>query len=441
MQHTADTTLIPEPPINAGAPLEASSLVLVDLAAAAGRTGADDARANAPASAPAGQLRGVYSGPALLSIHEHKSSPTCQIKTYDSKKAVSEIVAESDERTSIDRLPERLERYHKAKIRQAQMSAYLHDLSTSEIWTADALEAIRLARAGRAPFDRFAGSDTASKIRPAEMLRRSETLSTCGSYLHFRYYFTADRVALHAAQFCQQPKLCPMCAIRRAARLLRRLVERFMTVHHDKPQLIPVLATMTVKNGEHLGERFKHLRCSLDKLNHRAKHARTGKKNLGSVMARVAGGYWSIEVKRGEGDRGGGWHPHCHAVWLCDSLPAVDDLRAEWKEITGDSHMCDVRPFNFYKRGLAPTADNIGADFAEVTKYALKFSTMDPADNWHAFDTLRGAMMARPFGVLHGVKEEPAGPDDFDPADLPYYDMLFNHSATGYRQVFSSPPA
>jgi hypothetical protein len=269
-----------------------------------------------------------------------------------------------------------------------------------------------------------------------EQLRhRADQLERCGAYLEFRHYFTEDVVRLHAAKFCQQDKLCPFCAIRRGAKLLRKYTERVVWLLSVRPELVPVLVTLTVRNGADLVERYRHLVKSHAALMRAGKDRRSSSRRSWSEASHAAGSVASVEVKRGEGTRGGLWHPHVHAVWLCDGdrLPSADSLSHEWHSITGDSHQVDVRPFHFVRDDLPATADNVAADFAEVFKYALKFSTMDLADNWHAFEQLRGRHMIFPRGILYGL-ELPAdlADDELDLDDLPFVRLLFRYAGGRY---------
>ena len=50
-----------------------------------------------------------------------------------------------------------------------------------------------------------------------------------------------------------------MCAGVRAARSMKRYLERIQELMRLNPRLKPVLITLTVKNGENLEERFEHL--------------------------------------------------------------------------------------------------------------------------------------------------------------------------------------
>ncbi|WP_268760921.1 protein rep, partial [Aquabacterium parvum] len=64
---------------------------------------------------------------------------------------------------------------------------------------------------------------------------------------------------LHAASFCMKHLLCPLCAIRRGAKSMKAYLDRWEVIRAEKTDLRPFLVTLTVKNGDDLAERFKHL--------------------------------------------------------------------------------------------------------------------------------------------------------------------------------------
>ncbi len=247
-------------------------------------------------------------------------------------------------------------------------------------------------------------------------VKEAGRLAKCGEYLLFRNYFTVDVVRLHAAEFCKQHLLCPLCAIRRGAKLLKSYLDAFQFVQAKQPHLVPYMVTFTVKNGDDLKERMQHLRKSLQFL-----HKRRHRPRDVSEVKKAQAGVWSFEVT----NKGNGWHPHCHAVWLCSSEPDQDALRQEWKDITGDSFMVDVRPF---------TGEPVEA-FCEVFKYAVKFSELSPEHTWEAYKVLQGSRLVASFGDFYGVEV----PDEYTDAplaeDLPYIDMLYRWVADHYSFV------
>lgn len=296
--------------------------------------------------------------------------------------------------------PAKLERYARGRTRALGMAGHLRGISVAP--------------------------DPSSPLDGPEAAERASKLERCGGYLEFRDYVFRDEVRLHAAKFCQQDKLCPVCALRRAGRMIRNTSERVLAVLAATPTLVPYLVTTTVRDGPDLVERLAHLRRGLQLLNQRRKNALRGAGS--SVMADVAAGVWSIELKRGSGS--GLWHPHSHAVWLCPSPPCADRLSREWKDITGDSHIVDVRPF------LRPA--DPAADLCEVFKYALKLGDLSFADNVAAWMCVRGRHLIGSFGLLRGLDLAPDLLDDS--IDLePYIELLYLHqAASGYRLLSAS---
>jgi hypothetical protein len=253
----------------------------------------------------------------------------------------------------------------------------------------------------------------------AQRLRdQRKRLESCGDYLVFRHYFTVDQVKLHGARLCMQHLLCPLCAIRRGAKALKAYLDRWELIAASRPLLRPFLVTLTVKDGPDLAERFEHLHKGQRELWKRKQRGR------GSVLDGVAGAVWSYEVKRGSGS--GQWHPHLHMIALCEPghEPDALELASEWKNITGDSHVVDVRPIS---------EDDPVSGFIEVFKYAVKFSAQEPADTVRAFLTLRGKRLLASSGCFRGVEvPEDLLDDDQALEGLPFITLFYRYMAGGY---------
>lgn len=247
-------------------------------------------------------------------------------------------------------------------------------------------------------------------------------LSECGNWLHFRHYYTVDKVRLHAASFCKQHLICPLCAIRRGAKTLKAYLDRYAVVQADHPELKAYLVTVTVQNGDDLDERMAHLKKSLRRLIHRRLEKRTT-----SEARNWAGGFFSIEVT----NKGKGWHPHAHMIVLAPCEPSEKALAREWHTITGDSYIVNVSR----RQGQEDTEL-----FLEVCKYALKFSDLSLADNWTAALTLRGQRMLGSFGIFRGV-DVPEELTDTPLDNLPFVDLFYRYlQGRGYSFDPSGPP-
>lgn len=281
-------------------------------------------------------------------------------------------------------LPGRLDRYSKAHHRAVEMSHYARRNDESKI---------------------------------------ADKLHKCGSYLLFRDYYTVGKVRLHAAQFCKMHLLCPLCAIRRGAKMVKAYMDRLQVITASQSDLKAYMVTLTVKDGPDLLERFNHLYRSVQKL-HKARVT----PRMYSEACKADGAVWSYEFKRGKNS--GQWHPHVHAVWLCKTAPDAKALSEQWKRITGDSFIVDVRPFH--------DQDDTLSGFLEVFKYAVKFSDLPLADNWQGYQALHGKRLIASFGLFRGI-DVPADLTDEPLDDLPFIELLYKFAhGIGYNLAAAS---
>ena len=179
--------------------------------------------------------------------------------------------------------------------------------------------------------------------------------------------------------------------------------------------------TLTVKDGDDLAERFKHLNKSQRELWMRKTRGR------GSVLDGVAGAVWSYEVKRGKNSKS--WHPHLHMIALAESMPDQMQLSQEWHNITGDSFIVDVRPIS---------EDDPVSGFVEVFKYAVKFSEQPPEDTLHAWVTLARKRLLASAGAFRGVEVPESLLDDSEGLeDLPFMTYFYRFLGKGYSLQLS----
>ena len=243
-------------------------------------------------------------------------------------------------------------------------------------------------------------------------------LNDCGNYLLFHHYFTVGKMRLAAMKSCKQHLLCPLCAIRRGAKTLEGYLNRYEVIRAEHPTLRAFMVTFTVKNGDDLAERFGHLQKSLKTLHRRRRNLLAGVRSAPYTEAvKALGAVWSFEVT----NRGKGWHPHAHAVWLAYDTPSQARLQQEWQDITGDSFIVDVRPIE---------GDPVEG-FMEVLKYAVKFSDLTLADNVTAWEYLKGRRLLGSFGLFRGVQVPEAMTDELLD-DLPYIELFYRYTSAGY---------
>jgi len=246
-------------------------------------------------------------------------------------------------------------------------------------------------------------------------------LRQCGSFLRFNHYYRVDDLRLVESRSCRKHLLCQFCALRRAAQLLERYLERYRQIASGH---VPWLVTWTVRNGPDLAERHDHMRRSWRTLLKRRRNVAKGLRGQ-SELAKSSAGVYSQETKPGSG--GHGWHPHRHALVLVPEGQELDQkrLRAEWEAITGDSFMVDARP------ALDP--ENPEADFLEVFKYALKPGELSPAATWAAHLVLKGHRLLGSWGDFRNVPD-PDQLDDDPLAGEPYLELVYRWAGdNGYQ--------
>jgi hypothetical protein len=111
-------------------------------------------------------------------------------------------------------------------------------------------------------------------------------------------------------------------------------------------------------------------------------------------------------------------------VWVPLELERA--LRDEWKALTGDSFMVDVRRIE-----LENDEDRFGA-LCEAFKYSLKLNDLEPKDQIAAAEVLQGRRLQRSFGNLHGVEINEELEDDHDETLGPYIDLVYRYNSAGY---------
>lgn len=262
-----------------------------------------------------------------------------------------------------------------------------------------------------------------------DLQKAQAKLAQCATWLVFNHYHTVDETRLAACHSCDMHLLCSFCAARRGSKYLQRYLDRLLIVMAASPGLHPVMLTLTTKNGEDLEERFTHFMGSLRKLLEKRRNALKG--NSLTELQKAVAGVYSVETT----NKGKGWHVHLHAVVLLSEWIDREALSKEWQAITRDgSKILDVRRL---ARGSAmfDQAGNVTPKlveaFAEVFKYAVKFSDLDHGDRLHAWETMRGKRLVGSWGKFRGVKVPDGALDDLL-QDLPYMQLIYRFTGKAY---------
>lgn len=242
-------------------------------------------------------------------------------------------------------------------------------------------------------------------------------LQDCGQYLIIRNYLVSKRSRMIGACSCKQHLLCAFCASRRGVKNAVAYKEKVDHLANVTPGQDLMFITFSVKNGDDFLERYKHLAENMRKLLARRNQNINGNVKYKTEMAKLIGGVFAYEFKRGSGLNL--WHPHIHMLAHKAGSSKIDiqKLKEEWLNLTGDSSVINIE-----------YADD-GA-FLEVFAYALKFSEMSHPDRWFASQQLKGDRLISSFGSFRGVDLGDDVTDDILTTEEPFVDLLFRWNAS-----------
>jgi hypothetical protein len=196
--------------------------------------------------------------------------------------------------------------------------------------------------------------------------------------------------------------------------------EKVEAVTASQPELIPAMITLTVRNGDDLGERLTHLKTSWSSMIAAARKGKTrSERHAPTQWNKVIGAVRAIEVTR----KASGWHPHIHVFALLTSYIDQPSLSAEWHRFTGDSFVVGVTKC---KGGIVP-------GLIETLKYCSKLTELSPAEILHVWRCAKGSRFTDPSGILRGVPEPEIRQDDDAGLTGPYRDFLALWAGKGYR--------
>ena len=200
-----------------------------------------------------------------------------------------------------------------------------------------------------------------------------------------------------------------MCAGIRAARSMKRYLDRIHELMRDNPRLKPVLITLTVKNGEDLEERYNHLTSSFRTLLSRYRDYK--KKGRGfNQFCKIDGAFYTTEYTYN--DKTNQWHPYIHIFALLNEWIDQEELAETWHDITLDSYIVDIRRVKKTKN-----MDTTKLLQRSVSS-SLKFGDLSVENTWDAFLTLKGKRLTGSFGSMHGVKIPDKATDDMPLEEL-----------------------
>ena len=256
------------------------------------------------------------------------------------------------------------------------------------------------------------------------LFKVAEALRACSNWLVFRHFYLAKKYRLIGGCTCKKHLVCAMCAWRRSAKTVMAYSAKINMVMTENIDLVPVLLTLTIKNGSDLAERFAHLDSAITRMIRNRSLALNGNRHK-TVFRLIHGGAGSFEVKRGSGL--GLWHPHFHMYALVpagtDLLEMEWNMSEEWRKLTKDSHNVNVTEI------VTSSEEKRMGAVCEVFRYALKFGEMEIVDQVAAFMVLQSKKLVRNFGSLRCKVPDDLNDTIEDELRLqPYIDLVYEYS-------------
>lgn len=254
------------------------------------------------------------------------------------------------------------------------------------------------------------------------IVRVSNELASCCSWLWFKQSPEDDRSKLFKADFCNHRLLCVNCSRRSSFVLLSRYWRRIQALQKLMPGARPYFVTLTIPNTDDLVGGIRLIRASIVKLMNRARKRKTG------PFRYVRGAVCCYEVTRGKDDR---WHPHAHCLFMLAPGQRIEvtELRQDWSAMT-EGRQIRIDPILHQ------------ADLLEVFKYTLKVGSdgLSLADRAVAYFLLSGMHLRDAYGCFRGIPDglELQASEQQDVSA--WLDVYYRWAGSGYKRVRSLCP-
>ena len=181
-------------------------------------------------------------------------------------------------------------------------------------------------------------------------------------------------------------RFCLVCMALRS----RAMVRRYESILGLVPRLR--MMTFTIRSGDDLHSTLDMLMAAWGRLMRRK-----------AFKARVRGYLRSLEVTH----TGAGWHPHLHVLYDGEFWP-FEELKNEWKIITGGEGSVDIRMAGSIKEALKYVVKPAGLKGLDQTQFEELVTVMKSRRSIQTGGTLRGLITDEELDAdeCMGVREE-----------------------------------
>jgi len=236
------------------------------------------------------------------------------------------------------------------------------------------------------------------------------SIDGCGSWLEFRNYFKVDQTKLHNANFCKKDKLCPACAMRRASKQVKKVMNYFEENPSFKNKHWYYIVLPVKHNAsESFTTVFNRAKDGLNTLRKSINNNKQGKGHK-SFFSQFDGLMYSFEVTKTEN----GWNNHINLL-CCSDTPVQDiykytfkngkeayqhfGIMEDWAKYTDNkSFMHSINKID------VASEDALIKNLLEIFKYSMKFQDLKPKDLVEAYASTYKKRLLGAFGSLYGIK-------------------------------------
>lgn len=209
----------------------------------------------------------------------------------------------------------------------------------------------------------------------------------CGSWIFFRHYHELGERSFAGGFTCKNPPLCVPCAFRRVYVAARACTDLILQQMKRNRNLVPLVTTLHLADGEDLSERFTHLKRSYRWMLRNRPHA----------FPSISGSIGCFHFSRGMS----GWSLSCKEIMLVNA---------------GHSEPLDVS-------ALFP------AVFSVFLGSVLNFDgALSHDEHFQAAQLIKGSQFCVPYGCLSGFtspKQDSSDPQEERFAGQPFQEEQY----------------
>lgn len=267
---------------------------------------------------------------------------------------------------------------------------------------------------------------------------KRKRIKDCWSVLLFEQLANGEH-KLKSGSFCKYDKFCLACSTRRAIKMIQRFEQFIKEKNLTTKKWYYIVLTIRHNSNDGLEQLLSKLTTAKDKLARNYRNGKRTNQNTKSFFSQFDGMVSSIEVTKNTNGR----HPHINLLVCTDNAVQIDhnryrsvggkdsntneQIRSEWKKITGDSYIHNIREIEISK-------DYFSLKWIwEVFKYSIKFSSL-AVDQLAEIVELQQRKKYR-FYDTYGIFRKMGGSKVKHDSSFPILQKTFEYVDSAYQEI------